>query len=227
MEGRMEEKAVVRNYFNSLGFERWRRIYGEDPVNWVQQSIRQGHAQTVEIVLGWLGENLQGQSIADAGCGVGSLSIPLAARGARVVASDISEQMVGEARRRQSEVLGQTDNPQFSVVDLEAIQGSFDTVVCLDVMIHYPEADSLRMLEKLVGLSRSRLIFSFAPSTPLLKILKKIGEFFPGPSKATRAYQHREAALVGKLSQLGWQVQQKATVNARFYYAWILDVQKG
>jgi magnesium-protoporphyrin O-methyltransferase len=220
----MQEKMIVRDYFNSTGFDRWRRIYGEDQVNWVQRSIREGHAQTVEIVLSWL-PDVAGQRVCDAGCGVGSLSIPLAQQGAQVFSSDISDQMIGEARQRQQEQLGQTHNPQFAVSDLEAIEGAFDTVICLDVMIHYPEEDALRMLERLAQLSRSRLIFSFAPKTPFLTVLKKVGEFFPGPSKATRAYQHRESALIDQLNRLGWQVQNRATVSSRFYYAWVLDAQ--
>ena len=43
----------VKNYFNTAGFDRWRRIYGEtDDVNSVQRDIREGHAQTVEKVGG-------------------------------------------------------------------------------------------------------------------------------------------------------------------------------
>ncbi|MFS8924658.1 magnesium protoporphyrin IX methyltransferase, partial [Synechococcus sp. B60.1] len=29
----MQEKTIVRNYFNTVGFERWRRIYGNEEVN--------------------------------------------------------------------------------------------------------------------------------------------------------------------------------------------------
>ena len=46
----------------------------------VQLDIREGHAQTVDKVLGWLGSDLQGVSVCDAGCGTGSLAIPLALR---------------------------------------------------------------------------------------------------------------------------------------------------
>lgn len=217
----MDEKGVVREYFNTTGFERWRRIYGQDEVNWVQQDIRQGHERTLDTVLSWL-ESVKDLQICDAGCGVGSLAIPLAQRGAQVQASDISEQMVGEARQR-AESQGLQNNPHFLVSDLEHLQGSFDVVICLDVMIHYPEADALRMVEQLTQLARQRLIFSFAPKTPLLTALKKIGEFFPGPSKTTRAYQHREQALVQQLQALGWEVKQRETIRSRFYFAWILN----
>ena len=55
--------------------------------------IREGHAITVGKALRWVEEDgsLEGVSVADAGCGTGSLSIPLALRGARVAGSDISE----------------------------------------------------------------------------------------------------------------------------------------
>lgn len=43
--------SQVKNYFNSTGFDRWKRIYGEtDDVNKVQLDIRTGHAQTVDKV---------------------------------------------------------------------------------------------------------------------------------------------------------------------------------
>ncbi|MGQ9836600.1 MAG: magnesium protoporphyrin IX methyltransferase [Cyanobacteriota bacterium] len=219
----MEEKSIVRDYFNSIGFDRWRRIYGEDEVNFVQRDIRSGHARAIATVLEWLGDP-SGLRICDAGCGVGSLSLPLAAKGAQVFASDISEQMVKEARRRQQIELGSSENPQFQVSDLEELRGEYDAVICLDVMIHYPEADALRMLEHLTRLAQSRLIFSFAPKTPLLTLLKKVGEFFPGSSKTTRAYQHREAILVSKLTELGWKVQQRQAIRSRFYFTWILDL---
>ncbi|MEO0803117.1 MAG: magnesium protoporphyrin IX methyltransferase [Cyanobacteria bacterium J06642_2] len=219
----MDEKLVVKNYFNTTGFERWRRIYGDAQVNRVQRDIREGHARSVETVLEWL-DDVEKQRICDAGCGVGSLSIPLAQRGARVFASDISDKMVQEASDRARQTLATSDNPQWTTSDLEAIAGKYDTVVCLDVMIHYPEADALRMIEHLTELAEQRLIFSFAPKTFWLSILKKIGEFFPGPSKATRAYQHRESAICDRLQQLGWTVNRRATIGSQFYYAWILEV---
>ncbi len=98
----VDDKTVVREYFNATGFDRWRRIYGTEEVNKVQLDIRKGHQQTVDRVLAWLQAdgNLQGLSICDAGCGVGSLSIPLGQAGAMVYGSDISEKMVEEAYER-------------------------------------------------------------------------------------------------------------------------------
>ena len=48
----------------------------------------------------------------------------------------------------------------------------------------------------LSSLATDRIMISFAPKTLALTILKKVGELFPGPSKTTRAYQHREADII-------------------------------
>jgi magnesium-protoporphyrin O-methyltransferase len=40
-----------------------------------------------------------------------------------------------------------------------------------------------QMVGHLAGLSKKRLILSFAPSTPYYEVLKRIGEFFPKGSK--------------------------------------------
>ena len=84
----VDDKAEVEEYFNNEGFSRWNKIYSEsDEVNSVQLDIRTGHAETVDKVLGWVdadGTAKAGETFCDAGCGVGSLAIPLAQRGATV-----------------------------------------------------------------------------------------------------------------------------------------------
>lgn len=223
-----DDKTIVREYFNATGFDRWRRIYGDGEVNKVQLDIRVGHQQTVDTVLAWLKAdgNLAELTICDAGCGVGSLSIPLAAQGATVFASDISEKMVGEAKERAQAELGHSDNPVFAVQDLEALSGNYHTVICLDVMIHYPQDKAMEMIAHLSSLADSRLIISFAPKTLAYSLLKKIGDFFPGPSKATRAYLHREAEIVKALEANGWKVQRNAMTKTRFYFSRLLEATR-
>lgn len=223
----VDDKTEVREYFNATGFDRWRRIYGDGEVNKVQLDIRTGHQKTVDTLLGWLSAdaNLAGLTICDAGCGVGSLSIPLAQAGATVFASDISEKMVGEAKER-SIALGLENNPTFAVQDLEALSGSYHTVVCLDVLIHYPTEQATSMIKHLASLAEHRIILSFAPKTLLLTILKRIGEFFPGPSKTTRAYQHREADIVSVLEACGFKIQRKAMTGTRFYFSRMLEATR-
>ncbi len=226
-----DDKTIVRDYFNNTGFDRWRRIYGDGEVNTVQLDIRQGHQQTVDTVLTWLKEdgNLSGLSICDAGCGVGSLSIPLAQEGATLYSTDISEKMVGEAAERSKAIGEETKqalNIEFKTADLESLTGTYHTVICLDVLIHYPTEKAGEMIRHLGALAEHRLIFSFAPKTFWLRILKCIGELFPGPSKTTRAYQHSEAEIVKMLGENGWTVKRNGMTSTRFYFSRILEVIK-
>ena len=235
------EKDAVRNYFNTAGFDRWRRIYGStDDVNDVQLDIRKGHAITVEKVLSFLKEKegLEGVSVCDAGCGTGSLTIPMVLEGALVSASDISEAMVSEASRRVAEAMDEAKKatgspnraetltltpPQFQTSDLESLQGKYHTVACIDVLIHYPQEKVGGMIAHLASLAERRLIISFAPKMPLLVLLKRIGELFPGPSKATRAYLHSEAEIEEALNAVGWTVRQRDMTSTKFYYSRLLE----
>ncbi|NET01786.1 MAG: magnesium protoporphyrin IX methyltransferase [Sphaerospermopsis sp. SIO1G2] len=223
-----DDKTIVREYFNSTGFDRWRRIYGDGEVNKVQLDIRTGHQQTVDTVIGWLKDdnNLSELSICDAGCGVGSLSLPLVSEGAKVYASDISAKMVSEAQDRAAAVFKNTVNPNFAVQDLESLNGSYHTVICLDVLIHYPQDKADEMISHLCSLAESRIILSFAPKTFFLSILKKIGSFFPGPSKATRAYLHREVDVMKILEKNGFKVQRKAMTRTSFYFSSLLEATR-
>jgi magnesium-protoporphyrin O-methyltransferase len=223
-----DDKTIVQDYFNSTGFERWRRIYGDGEVNKVQLDIRTGHQQTVDTVISWLTAdgNLAGLTIGDAGCGVGSLSIPLAQAGAQVVACDISEKMVAAAKEIATETLGNANNPSFIVQDLEHFNHRGHTIVCLDVLIHYPQEQAAEMIAHLSSLAESRLILSFAPKTCLLTILKKIGSFFPGASKATRAYQHRTADIIKILESNGLKVQRQTTIGTKFYFSRLLEATR-
>lgn len=220
-----DDKTIVREYFNATGFDRWRRIYGDGEVNKVQRDIRKGHQQTVDTLMGWLCQdgNLQGMMVCDAGCGVGSLAIPLAREGARVYASDISAKMVEEASERSAAVLMADQLPSFMVQDLEDLSGRYHTVVCLDVLIHYPEAQAAEMIAHLSSLAESRLVLSFAPKTLFYSALKKVGEFFPGPSKATRAYLHSEASIRKILAANGWRVERAAMTKTQFYFSRMLE----
>lgn len=206
-------------------------------MNSVQLDIRTGHAQTVEKVLNWMddygqGSNsgrLDGITVCDAGCGTGSLSIPLALRGAEVYGSDISSAMVGEASARfekqKEDGASSAGKTVFEAKDLESIEGKYDTVACLDVMIHYPQEKVDSMISHLTSLAKDALIISFAPKTPAYSILKRIGELFPGPSKATRAYLHAEDDVIAALEKNGWKITRKEMTATRFYFSRLLEAK--
>ena len=228
----LDDKTVVRDYFNATGFDRWKRIYGDGEVNKVQANIRTGHQKTIDNVLEWFAEDgdLSEMTVCDAGCGVGSLAIPLARMGAKVYASDISEKMAGEGAERAKAELGDELSaermPEFEAKDLEKIDGSYHTVVCLDVLIHYPQEKADDMIKHLSSLATDRVILSFAPKTCFYATLKKVGDFFPGPSKATRAYLHRESDVVAALEANGWKIGRRSLNKAPFYFSRLLEATR-
>ena len=224
------EKAEVKGYFETTGFDRWNRIYStSDDVNKVQRNIRIGHQKTVDNVLAWLQEqgNLEQRSFCDAGCGVGSLTLPLAQLGAgSIAASDLSAAMVQEAERRAGELGIKPGQISFLASDLESLEGRYDTVICLDVFIHYPQAPAEEMVRHLAGMAERHLIVSFAPYTPLLALLKGIGQLFPGPSKTTRAYTLREDGIVAAAEAAGFVLRRRSLNQAPFYFSRLLSFEK-
>ena len=224
------EKAEVKGYFETTGFDRWNRIYStSDDVNKVQRNIRIGHQKTVDNVLAWLQEqgNLGARSFCDAGCGVGSLTLPLAQLGAgSIAASDLSAAMVQEAERRAGELGVKPGQISFLASDLESLEGRYDTVICLDVFIHYPQAPAEEMVRHLASMAERHLIVSFAPYTPLLALLKGIGQLFPGPSKTTRAYTLREDGIVAAAEAAGFVLRRRSLNQAPFYFSRLLSFEK-
>ena len=98
------EKSEVREYFNGTGFDRWRKIYSQsEEINTVQKNIRKGHQKTVDDVVSYVKNypELTTKTFCDAGCGVGSLAIPLLRLGIKdLQVSDISSEMIKETKKR-------------------------------------------------------------------------------------------------------------------------------
>uniref|UniRef100_A0A7S1D5P7 Magnesium-protoporphyrin IX methyltransferase C-terminal domain-containing protein n=1 Tax=Cyclophora tenuis TaxID=216820 RepID=A0A7S1D5P7_CYCTE len=223
----VDDKTEVREYFNTEGFNRWNKIYSEsDDVNSVQLDIRTGHDQTIDKILKWIKADgdIDGKSVCDCGCGVGSLAIPLAQMGAKISASDISDSMATEAARRAKE-LG-IENAEFYTSDLESVTGKYDTVTCVDVAIHYPTDKMSEMIGHLCSLAEDRVVISFAPKTWYYVLLKKVGELFPGPSKTTRAYLHEEEAVRQALSKAGFKVAREEMTATNFYFSRLLEAKR-
>lgn len=223
MSTAVNDKVEVEEYFNNEGFSRWNKIYSESgEVNKVQLDIRTGHQQTIDKVLTWISdENNTKKTVCDAGCGVGSLALPMAKKFKQVFASDISSSMTNEASRRAK--AQSIKNVKFEVSDMEALKGSYDTVTCIDVMIHYPTDKMYGIVGKLGNLAKERLIISFAPKNIFYDVLKKIGELFPGPSKTTRAYLHPEEDVVKALKKAGFSVKRTGMTSTNFYFSRLLE----
>ena len=144
--------------------------------------------------------------------------------GAKISASDISDAMANEAGRRAKE-LG-INNAKFYSSDLESVTGSYSTVTCVDVAIHYPTEKMSEMVNHLCSLAEDRVIISFAPKTLFYVVLKKIGELFPGPSKTTRAYLHEEDVVRSALKKAGFEVAREDMTATNFYFSRLLEAKR-
>ncbi|MEO1179644.1 MAG: magnesium protoporphyrin IX methyltransferase, partial [Cyanobacteria bacterium J06636_28] len=128
-----------------------------------------------------------------------------------------------EASVRAQATLPPEALPNFTAQDLETLDGRYHTVICLDVLIHYPQEKAGDMIAHLSSLAEERLILSFAPKNAFYTVLKRIGEFFPGPSKATRAYLHSEADIRAALKANGWQIKRKEFTATQFYFSRLVE----
>ena len=100
----------------------------------IGEIIATGQARTLLSFAG----DVDGQRILDVGTGTGRAALLLAARGAKVVGVDASEQMLGVARQRAIE---QDLNVAFRPGDAEGLDfrdRSFDMAVSLRVLMHAP-----------------------------------------------------------------------------------------
>lgn len=226
----MTDNQVIQAYFEGKGFERFRLIYGDEQSNRFQKEVRAGHLETVETVLSWLKTepDLRHRSICDAGCGIGTLSIPLAQAGARVHAVDFSQKMITVAESRAREILGTVENLDFEVQDITRLSKGYDSVICIDLFARYSSQKVIELLGQLSLLADSQLILSFTPKTMLDKLLLKIGNVYAKRKNAPLLYTHREEVIVKALEALGWQVKRKKVISSRFkfYYCCLLEATR-
>ena len=113
----------------------------------------------------------------DAGCGTGQFSIELALRGANVLGIDISSNLIEIAKKRLPENL--KENAEFISSDMMKNHGNFDFVILMDSLIHYPEKDTVNILENLLQNTNEKILFTLVPSKFILTLKLKIGRLFP------------------------------------------------
>jgi magnesium-protoporphyrin O-methyltransferase len=181
-------------------------------------------------LLSWLPDDLAGRRLLDAGCGTGALAVEAARRGAQVVAIDLSPTLVDLARERAPRDLG-AGSIEFRSGDmLDPALGDFDHVVGMDSLIHYDTADILRVLTGLAGRTQGSILFTFAPSTPLLATMHAVGRLFPRGERAPAIEPVREAKLLASLAAQpalrGWESGRSARIASGFYTSQAMELRK-
>lgn len=120
-----------------------------------------------------------GATVLDAGCGPGVHSIRAAKAGLRVIAIDISETMLTNARQRVEAAgfLGSVEFHQMDLTQLDYADASFTYVFSWGVVIHIPEAE--RALDELARITKpgGRLALYLTNRTALDNKMKSFARF--------------------------------------------------
>ena len=168
----------VEHYFDRTATRAWERLTTEAKVSRIRQTVREGRDRMRATMLARLPADLTGARVLDAGCGTGAMTAELARRGARMVAADISPQLIAIAEDRLPAGLrGQVTFHAGDMTD-EAL-GHFDFAVAMDSLIYYRAPDIGRILTRLGRRTGQAIVFTVAPRTPFLMTFWSLGKLFP------------------------------------------------
>jgi magnesium-protoporphyrin O-methyltransferase len=191
-------RARVETYFDRTATQVWARLTSDAPVSRIRQTVREGRDTMRALMLARLPEDLRGARVLDAGCGAGQMTAELAARGAEVLACDISPALVEIARERLP--YPQKGQVSFHSGDmLDPALGRFDFTLAMDSLIYYAEADLARALGGLAARSAGGVVFTVAPRTPLLMAMWRAGRLFPRADRSPTMVPHSAARLAQAL----------------------------
>ncbi len=194
--------ASVETYFDKTATRTWERLTSDAPVSRIRETVRRGRDQMRDQILSRLPDDLRGLRVLDAGCGAGQMTTELAARGAEVVAADISPSLLEIARKRLPiNLKGQVT---FHAGDMLSDRlGHFDHVVAMDSLIYYSGPDIAAALNKLAVRTRGSIVFTVAPRTPLLMAMWRVGQIFPRSNRSPTMVPHTPEGLAQALKDSG------------------------
>jgi magnesium-protoporphyrin O-methyltransferase len=223
-----QRRGELEVYFDRTAVKAWEAITSTAPVSGVRSIVRAGRDQTRATLLSWLPDDLTGARLLDAGCGTGALAVEAARRGANVTAIDLSANLVDVARERAAPVEGVGSLRFLSGDMLDPELGSFDHVVAMDSLIHYPADEIVIALARLAVRTKRSIVFTVAPRTPLLMALWTVGKLFPRKDRSPAiepVAQAKLQALVAAHPDLkGWRLVRSKRVTTRFYISQVLEL---
>jgi len=166
--------------------QHWDRFGRENPMfyiettreEWSREEFLSSGAETVDMVMEWLGEEGPRERALEIGCGLGRLSHHLARSFQRVDGVDVAPSMI-----EQGNQMGLRDNVQLHLIsgaDLEAFEsGNYDLVFSYLVFQHVPDAEVLRRyLHEIARVlkpgGRAVLQYDTRPEGILLKLYKSL-----------------------------------------------------
>ena len=230
-----QRRGQIETYFDRTAAATWARLTSDAPVSGIRATVRAGRDRMRETLLGWLPQDLRGARVLDAGCGTGALAVEAARRGASVTAIDLSPTLVALARERlPADIAANGGSVDFRSGDmLDPTLGRFDHAVGMDSLIHYKSDDAVRAIAALAQLlnhTRGSLLFTFAPSTPLLAMMITVGRLFPRGDRAPFIEPVAEAKLHGLIGAepalAGMRIARTQRIASGFYTSQAMELAR-
>lgn len=223
-----QRKGELKTYFGETAADKWVALTSNSPVSRIRETVRAGREAMANTLLEWLGDDLTGLKILDAGCGTGRLAEEMARRGAHVTAIDISAALIAEAEaRKPGDLRGSIAYHAGDMTD-ESL-GCFDYIVAMDSFIHYPLPEIVRLVEGFAPRASKSLLFTFAPSTPALQAMKAVGKLFPRNDRSPAIEPVAEAKLVSAIAKshatnYGFEAGRSRLISTAFYKSNALEL---
>jgi magnesium-protoporphyrin O-methyltransferase len=232
------QRQRVETYFDRTAADAWARLTSDAPVSKIRATVRAGRDSMRQQLLSWLPEDLRGRRILDAGCGTGSMATAMAQRGAQVIAIDLSPTLIAIAKARMNSQIQElqidspmTDGPgiYWQAGDLlDAKLGRFTDIVSMDCLIHYSLQDCINMLGALAARTEDKVLFTFAPGSPLLSTMHWFGRMFPRKDQSPNIQPIVPSQLFQGIAAhsdlIGWQIHQTHRVRSGFYTSQAVEI---
>ena len=149
-------------------------------------------AETQERVIASFLAPVDGKTVLDVGTGTGRAAIALAGRGARVTGVDASDEMLAVARRRAQDAGVHVEFATGDAHRLAFPDRSFDTVVCLRVLMHTP--DWRQSLAELCRVASHHVVFDYpalVSAAALQSASRQVAASFGARVEAYRVFSER------------------------------------
>lgn len=218
-------REALADYFDGTAQKAWIDLTSDVEVSGIRATVRAGREAMRETLLGWLPDDMSAARLLDAGCGTGALSIVAARRGAEVVAIDVAQGLVDVAEQRSATEAVATMIDWRAGDMLDPALGRFDHVVAMDSLIHYEETDLVVALDALGRRTDRSILFTFAPWSPLLGLMHRVGKLFPRSNRSPAIVPIPEKRLRQRLAGLAeWRIARSQRISSGFYTSHALEL---
>lgn len=219
-----QSRTRLETYFDKTARKAWEDLTSDVPVSGIRATVRAGRDAMRELLLSTLPMDMHGLRLLDAGCGTGALAIAAAERGAEVMAIDVSQGLIDVARERAPKHLP----INWRVGDMRHRDlGIFDHIVAMDSLIHYDLHDVMGVLHAWSDRANA-IAFTFAPSTPLLRIMHAAGKAFPRDDRSPAIKPISQDLITRRISSDldGWNVDFTRRISSGFYKSQAMGINR-